>query len=123
MMKRIYFLLLTAIACCQLSISQTVLRVATEGEATPEHLYLVGGLINTHNPNWLLEDAIKLEVDAEWVPIGAADKNDVSPQPFKGIFDGKAPTGGTAAMFGESRIEKVSVSGNIAGGTEIGSIK
>jgi uncharacterized sulfatase len=36
---------------------------------------------------------------------------------------GKAPTGGVAAaILGESRIEKVSVSGNIAGGTEIGGI-
>jgi uncharacterized sulfatase len=36
---------------------------------------------------------------------------------------GKAPTGAVAAaMFGESRIEKVSVSGSITGGAEIGGI-
>jgi hypothetical protein len=61
MMKKIYFLLLAAV-CCQLSISQTALRIATE--ATPEHLYLVGGPVNTHNPNWLVEDAVELAVDA-----------------------------------------------------------
>ncbi|MDR2042569.1 MAG: Ig-like domain-containing protein, partial [Tannerella sp.] len=51
-MKTIYLFFLAAI-CCQLSYSQ------------PEHLYLIGGPVNTHYPNWLLEDAIQMERDAE----------------------------------------------------------
>jgi len=41
----------------------TVPRILVEKLVPYEHLYLIGGPVNTHNPNWLLSDARELEKD------------------------------------------------------------
>jgi hypothetical protein len=40
-------------------------QITVENETPPERLYLVGGPVNTHDPNWWLDDAKELERDTE----------------------------------------------------------
>lgn len=118
---------------------------------------------NDLNGNFYLANDINIPEGTEWTPIGSTNINDVDPQYFKGIFDGRGHTirglkintvsnfkgffaqlnhatiknidfsnvsieGGkvvgavSALALGESRIEKVSVSGNIEGNTDVGGI-
>ncbi|MDR2041109.1 MAG: SusF/SusE family outer membrane protein [Tannerella sp.] len=40
-------------------------QITVERETPPNYLYLVGGPVNTHDPNWSLDDAVELERDTE----------------------------------------------------------
>jgi hypothetical protein len=48
-----------------LTESPSGIQLTVEQETPPKNLYLVGGPLNTHDPNWQLDDAAEMEADPE----------------------------------------------------------